>query len=114
MLRALTSKTATIRQMSDVFMHRFEMPADQSESACAYRAGLCENAYNEFAGKIEDLPTPTPENAEQAPSRAPDMSILMLKTIMAGNGYWDEEINDERTDTFRQRLVEFANDVANC
>ena len=42
------------------------------------------------------------------------MSVMMRQAIMAGNGYWNEEIDGRKTDAFRQRIVEFANDVANC
>lgn len=40
----------SIREASDVFMRRFEMPADQSENACAYRAGLAQAIYEELGG----------------------------------------------------------------
>lgn len=51
-LSALNSRKG-IRSMSDVFMKKFVRPADQSEKACQYRAALCEEAYNEFAGTYE-------------------------------------------------------------
>lgn len=48
-LSALNSDMS-IREMSDVFMHRFERPADQSESACARRANLCQQMFDLYAG----------------------------------------------------------------
>ena len=112
-LAALTGD-GSIREMSDVFMHQFEMPADQSEKACIYRAGLCEEAYDEFSGTVPDVSTPAQENAPTGDFKPFDMSVMMLQAIMAGNGYWNEEIDGKKTDAFRQRIVEFANDVANC
>ena len=52
-----------IRTMSDVFMHRFERPADQSEAACARRAAFAEEFYREFAGTVPDAQ----ESAQDAP-----------------------------------------------
>ena len=46
-LNALQSDMS-IREMSDVFMHRFERPADQSEGACASRAAMCQQIYNKY------------------------------------------------------------------
>lgn len=113
-LAALTGN-GTIREMSDVFMKRFEMPADQSEGACAHRAQLCQDAYNEFGGTVEEYVAPDPENAAEGQNLPPvDFSVMMLQTVMRGNGYWDEEIDGRKTAVFRQRIVEFANDVANC
>lgn len=64
-LSALTGD-GSIREMSDVFMKRFERPADQSEAACALRASFAEAYYQQYAGKpdepsqepqMEDTPT---------------------------------------------------------
>lgn len=54
-LSALKSNKS-IRNMSDVFMKKFERPADQSDAACKQRAALCEAAYKEFAGTEETAP----------------------------------------------------------
>jgi peptidoglycan hydrolase-like protein with peptidoglycan-binding domain len=40
----------TIRAASDIVLTQFEKPADQSESAKRYRAGLGEKLYNEWKG----------------------------------------------------------------
>ncbi len=38
----------SIREASDAVLKQFERPADQSDRACAYRASLGENIYNEL------------------------------------------------------------------
>ena len=48
-LNALKNATS-IREASDIVLKEFERPANQSESACAYRAGLGEAIYSEFMG----------------------------------------------------------------
>ena len=55
-----------IREMSDVFMRRFERPADQSEGACAYRAKLCEDMLRELAG-AEPGTSPAPVQEADTP-----------------------------------------------
>ena len=57
-LAALRSD-GSVREISDVFMHRFERPADQSESACAFRARLAQTVYDELGGVSLDGPTET-------------------------------------------------------
>ena len=59
-LDALEGK-GTIREMSDVFMHRFERPADQSEAACAQRAAMCQAMYDLYATQE------SPQEAAKAP-----------------------------------------------
>lgn len=44
----------------------------------------------------------------------PDISVMMLQAVMACNGYWNEDVDGIRTDAFRERIVEFAKDVAKC
>lgn len=44
----------------------------------------------------------------------PDISVMMLQTVMACNGYWNEDVDGLRSDAFRERIVEFAKDVASC
>lgn len=42
-----------------------------------------------------------------------DKTILIIQSIMAGDGYWDvEQINGVRSDLFKRKIVEWANDVA--
>ena len=54
-LAALRSDKS-IREISDVFMHCFERPADQSEAACASRARLAQAIYDELAGNNPQPP----------------------------------------------------------
>lgn len=65
-LAALTGD-GSIREISDVFMRRFERPADQSERACAYRASLCEAFYREFAGTPVEPPSEAQEDEQEPP-----------------------------------------------
>lgn len=44
----------------------------------------------------------------------PDISVMILQAVMACNGYWTEDVNGIRSDAFRERVVEFAKDVASC
>lgn len=44
----------------------------------------------------------------------PDISVMMLQAVMACNGYWNEDVDGLRSDAFRERIVEFAKDVASC
>lgn len=54
-----TLKNATsIREASDVVLHDFENPADQSESVEILRAGIGQNIYDEYSGGV--IP-PTPK-----------------------------------------------------
>ena len=47
--------------------------------------------------------------------RAPDLAVMLLQTVMAFDGYWDPgEIHGVKTPEFRERIVEYAEDVAGC
>lgn len=47
------------------------------------------------------------------PPKKIDTSILVLKSLMAGDGYWNEELIDStRSDLFKKKIVEWANDIA--
>lgn len=63
-LSALKSDKS-LADMSEVFMTRFERPADQSKDALKERAKLCEAAYNEFAG-TEVSEAPIAQNIAQS------------------------------------------------
>lgn len=63
-LSALKSDKS-LADMSEVFMTRFERPADQSKDALKDRAKLCEAAYNEFAG-TEVSEAPIAQNIAQS------------------------------------------------
>lgn len=53
-------------------------------------------------------------NDAEPPYIRPDISVMMLQAVMACNGYWNEDVDGIRTDAFRERIVEFAKDVASC
>lgn len=47
------------------------------------------------------------------PSEKIDTTILVIQSIMAGDGYWDVgQIHGKRTDLFKKKIVEWANDIA--
>lgn len=98
----------SIREMSDVFMKQFERPADQSESACAYRAQLCESMYKEF---VKSVPAKDPV----AQTFKPDPSVKMIQYVMWDNDYWPiEEINGYKSAKLFAKLREFINDMEKC
>ena len=67
-LAALTGG-GSIREISDVFMKRFERPADQSEAACSLRASFAEAYYQQYAGKPVE-PSQEPQEDAQEPPEA--------------------------------------------
>lgn len=94
-----------LRAMSDVFLRRFEMPADQSEAAAAYRAARCQEMLDKFGGSA-----PEPEQAEDPATAA---VVGMLQLCMAVNGYWPwDKISGEKSPEFRVKIKEYAADVA--
>ena len=49
----------------------------------------------------------------QTPKPKIDKYILVIQAVMAGDGYWDiGQIDGVRSDLFKQKLLEYANDVA--
>jgi len=95
-LAALKSDRS-IREISDVFMHKFEKPYDQSEAACAQRANFAQEIFNEFSGKsVKPDPKPDPSSdipvTEFWPPRMIDKSmdgddVLVLQSILLARGY---------------------------
>lgn len=93
-----------LRAMSDVFLRRFEMPADQSEAAAAYRAARCQEMLDKFGGSA-------PETSAGGPD--PDMTIRLLQLCMAQDGYWPEDqLTGVKSPEFRVKIKEYAADVA--
>lgn len=93
-----------LRPMSDVFLRRFEMPADQSEAAAAYRAARCQEMLDKFGGSGPDAPADGPD---------PDMTIRLLQLCMAHDGYWPEDqLTGVKSPEFRVKIKEYAADVA--
>ena len=98
-----------LRAASDVFMRKFEAPADQSEAACATRARLCQQMLDTYGGQE---PQPEPEPGEKTMA---DPVVRMLQACMAQDGYWPEDrIDGIKTGEFRDKLREYAADVAAC
>ena len=95
-LNALQSDMS-IREMSDVFMHKFEKPADQSDSACARRANLCQQMYNRYAAAVQPAPVNKPNDVYWPPRMlCLGMSggdVDALQGLLIAHGY---KINDER------------------
>lgn len=103
-LQALTGD-GSLRSMSDVFLRRFEMPADQSERAAAARAQACQYMLDRFGGSA-----PEPAEAEDPATAA---VVGMLQLCMAINGYWPwDKISGEKSPEFRAKIKEYAADVA--
>lgn len=93
-----------LRAMSDVFLRRFEMPADQSEAAAAYRAARCQEMLDKFAGSAPDASAEGPD---------PDMTIRLLQLCMSHDGYWPEDqLTGVKSPEFREKIKEYAADVA--
>lgn len=100
----------SIRSMSDVFMHKYEKPKDQSEAACARRAALGMEIYGEFAGTADEAPAPEPsttlrEATDNWPPRVickgmVGFDVGALRMILTSLGYdcgVDAQEFDERT-----------------
>lgn len=80
----------SVREASDVILHDFENPADQSESAEIRRASMGQAWYDKYAGtggtvEPDEPDTPTPESPPGTVSDKPytkvkKMSLLLLLT----------------------------------
>lgn len=72
----------------------------------------------EFEAQIPDGEVPTQQAAPAAVSGiqiGDDLTVKMLQLAMAHDGYWEhDEITGIKTPEFRQRIVEYAEDVAGC
>jgi hypothetical protein len=72
----------------------------------------------EFEAQIPDGEVPTQQAAPAAVSGiqiSDDLTVKMLQLAMAHDGYWEpDEITGIKTPEFRERIVEYAEDVAGC
>ena len=72
----------------------------------------------EFEAQIPDGEVPTLQDATAAGSvvqYGDDLTVKLLQLAMANDGYWDHgEITGIKTPECRQRIVEYAEDVAGC
>ncbi|MBQ9687299.1 MAG: hypothetical protein IJV41_12270 [Oscillospiraceae bacterium] len=68
--------------------------------------------YDEFAEKEAQ----TPQAAISVPVKEinPDPVVMMLQTCMRHDGYWTEEIDGVKSAAFREKIKEYAADVAAC
>lgn len=100
-LEALVHGT-DLRSMSDVFLRRFEMPADQSEAAASYRAARCQEMLDRFGGS-----SPDPDEDGW------NFDVALLQLQMARDGYWPKDrIDGKKSPEFREAIVKYAADVA--
>ena len=72
----------------------------------------------EFEAKIPDGAVPAPQDdpaAAVVPRYGDDLTVKLLQLAMAHDGYWEpDEITGIKTPEFRERIVEYAEDVAGC
>lgn len=72
----------------------------------------------EFEAQIPDGEVPMLRAATAADSvvqYGDDLTVKLLQLAMAHDGYWEpDEITGIKTPEFRQRIVEYAEDVAGC
>ena len=83
-LKTLKSATS-VQAASDVFMCRFENPADQSTSAKNRRAALGMQYYNKYAG-VTVTPDPTPTPTPEAPRKTVEELAREVIQGKWGNG----------------------------
>lgn len=109
--RVLWSDTS-LEEMTRVFMCQFERPADQSQSAINYRAGLARAIYNEFAGSE---PTPTPAKEVYWPPRMIDKNMSgpdvgVWQSILKARGYAVNFISEKFDDLLDAETRKFQSD----
>lgn len=94
-----------------VVLYVYENPQIKN-TAARYKYAL------EFEAQIPDGEVPTLQAAPAAVSGiqiGDDLTVKMLQLAMAHDGYWEhDEITGIKTPEFRQRIVEYAEDVAGC
>jgi hypothetical protein len=91
-LSALQSDRS-IREMSDVFMHQFERPADQSEAACAQRYSFAQAIYDQLGGDNPSRPdTPGPDPYMESDKPAASGKKPYVTPVME---FWPPRMLDE-------------------
>ena len=114
-LSALKSNSS-IREISDVFMKRFERPADQSETACRQRAALCQAAYDEFAGSATEAPagaTPTETPAKAEPRfTAKKLIAIAVSQIGYHEKVSNANLDDKTANSGSGNWTKYARDLA--
>lgn len=93
-----------LRAMSGVFLRRFEMPADQSDGAAAYRAARCQEMLDRFG---ESSPDASPDDEW-------DFDVALIQLQMARDGFWPKDrIDGRKSPEFRDAVIKYAAAVAN-
>ena len=102
---------SNLREISDVFLTGFERPADMSEGVRIARARMAQEILQEYGGK-DHQPESEPD---PLPAAKADPVVRMLQACMAQDGYWPEDrIDGIKTGEFRDKIREYAADVAAC
>ncbi len=110
-LSALNSRKG-IRSMSDVFMKKFVRPADQSEKACQYRAALCEEAYNEFAGTEVDAAPIAQEMKQESRYTARKLIAIAVSQIGYHEKTSNADLDDPTANAGSANWTKYARDLA--
>lgn len=91
-----------LRAMSDVFLRRFEMPADQSERVAAARAQACQYMLDRFGGSAPDPAEP-----------AWEFDVALIQLQMARDEFWPkDQITGRKSPEFRAANKEWSAAVA--
>lgn len=110
-LSALKSDKS-LADMSEVFMTRFERPADQSKDALKDRAKLCEAAYNEFAG-TEVSEAPIAQNiAQSARYTAKKLIAIAVSQIGYHEKASNANLDDPTANSGSGNWTKYARDLA--
>lgn len=104
-----------------VCMH-YEIPAN-TQAAAEYRGGLAMEWYSwlqanlqpvDDAGSTEPAPVGADAPGGPSPASAISTSVMLLQLAMREDGAWDKPIDGIKTPDFREKLKEYAADVAAC
>lgn len=105
------STSDDLKECVRVVLYVYENPQVKNLDA-RYKYGL------EFEAKIPDGAVPAPQAdpaAAVVPRYGDDLTVKLLQLAMAHDGYWEpDEITGIKTPEFRERIVEYAEDVAGC
>ena len=108
--------SGSIREISDVFMKRFERPADQSDRARQQRAALCEAAYNEFAGSPITASPATGQTAAQTNAVPRYTAKRLIAIAVAEIGYHEKisnsNLDDKNANSGSGNWTKYARDLA--
>lgn len=80
-LLSVLKNATSIREVSDIILHDFENPADQSESVEIVRYNLGVEVYNAFSGSEPVDPDPDDPDVPITPIKRKKLSKLLLMAI---------------------------------